>query len=146
MDTGRHLYASGVGVDLVHIPSFVEQLEQEGTVFSRVFTDREWAYCQHRSSDCFAVRWAAKEAMVKAWSTLILGHAPMIDPSDLDWSDIEVAHDQWQRPYLRFHGRVAQELTALERRLGASLRWTVSLSHDGDMAIAYVQVLALTLM
>jgi holo-[acyl-carrier protein] synthase len=43
---------------------------------------------------------------------------------------IEVVSDAWGRPRIRLHGEVADHLA------GHSLE--VSLSHDGDYAIAYV--------
>lgn len=164
------LVGVGVGVDLVHIPSFADQLAQEGTTFTRVFTDREWARAVSReastpglaqplppnspghrlrspgttrSAASLAARWAAKEAAIKAWSSLIFAAAPVIPEEEIDWAEIEVVHDRWDRPALRFHGRVDAELTALAARLDAHLLWSLSLSHDGDNAIAYVQVHAL---
>lgn len=136
----------GVGVDLVHVPSFATQLAQPGSVFSRVFTDREWEYChregqdQERTHASLAARWAAKEAFVKAWSSLLLGVEPPIAPDRLDWAQIEVCHDRWSRPYLRFHGEVAAALSQLEVSLDTQLHWSVSMSHDHDMSIAFVQV------
>lgn len=134
---------AGTGVDLVHVPSFAAQLSQPGTVFARVFTDREWQRCRGRE-ESLAARWAAKESVVKAWSALLFGQAPALSEQELDWADIEVIQDRWDRPNLRFHGRVASDLAALEESLGAKLNWSLSLSHDGEMAIAYVQVLAVS--
>lgn len=157
------LVGIGTGVDLVHIPSFAEQLSMPGSTFMRVFTDREWARSHSsqpetvpnvggpahssplssRVAASLAARWAAKEAAVKAWSCLISGQHPAIDEDVLEWSQIEVVHDRWNRPDLCFHGRVGIELDALARRLGARLSWSVSLSHDGDHAVAMSTVHAL---
>lgn len=143
--------AEAVGVDLVHIPSFAAQLHIPGTRFGQVFADSEWEYCRARgqangsdtpNEDCLAVRWAAKEAFVKAWSGLLFGCPPAMEEEGFPWADIVVAHDEWKRPYLRFYGRIASEITALEQALEVRLAWNLSLSHDGDMAIAYVHVRA----
>lgn len=102
-------------------------------------------------------RWAAKEAFVKAWSAALAGTPPPITPEDLVWSEIEVVQDHWGRPSLVLHGRVAREVA---RTLGegdrgggiprdaargttgpgttTDVRWHVSLSHDGDFAVAAV--------
>lgn len=144
----------GVGVDLVHVPSFAAQLDAPGSVFTEVFTDRERDYCQGlsgasasdgrtRRAASFAARWAAKEAAVKAWSSLIAGEAPAIRESDLVWSDIEAVHDRWSRPLLRFRGEVHSQLDRLASRLGVDLVWSASLSHDGDYALALVTCHAL---
>ena len=58
---------------------------------------------------------------------------------DVDWREIEVIHDEWSRPALALHGRVA---AACEESLGAPFTWRalVSISHDGECAIAQVAI------
>jgi holo-[acyl-carrier protein] synthase len=120
----------GVGVDLVHVPRFAEQLELPGSRFSGMFTPGERADIQDRGGDArhWAVRWAAKEAVVKAWSASIYGNAPVLGDEAL--AQIETVTDAWGRPRIALHGDVAREL--------AEFSLDVSLSHDGDHAIAYV--------
>lgn len=139
-----------VGVDLVHIPSFAAQLTVDGTRFGAVFHDIEWEYCNARGHNdplqrdaSLAARWAAKEACVKAWSGLLLGRPPVLAEEGFPWHQIVVAHDEWRRPYLRFSGEIARALSELERDLNVRLRWNLSMSHDGDSAIAYVHVRAI---
>lgn len=143
-------YLEAVGVDLVHIPSFAAQLFVTGTSFGSVFHDLEWEYCNARGHGdlrqrdaSLAARWAAKEAFVKAWSGLLLGHPPVLPEEGFPWHHIIVAHDEWKRPYLRFCGEIASALSELERDVNARLHWNLSLSHDGDSAIAYVHVRAI---
>jgi holo-[acyl-carrier protein] synthase len=70
-----------------------------------------------------AARWAAKEAVVKA----------LVDSRGLEWHDCEVLNGPLGEPVLAMTGTV---LAASEARgVGA---WLLSLSHDGDMAIAFV--------
>ena len=76
----------------------------------------------------FAARWAAKEALIKAWSASLFGHPPVL-PEGIH-RDIEVVSDAWGRPGIRLHGAVAEPLA------GMSIH--VSLTHDGDMAGAFV--------
>ena len=45
MRAARLILGQGTGVDLTPVPAIAERLEAPGTVFARVFTDREWAYC-----------------------------------------------------------------------------------------------------
>ena len=68
--------------------------------------------------------------MIKAWSASMYGEAPVMgeDVHHL----IEVVADAWGRPRIRLHGEVAKHLA------GHALE--VSLSHDGDYAIAYVML------
>lgn len=120
----------GVGVDLVHIPSFEEQMDQPGTGFDTVFTPGERSDVRSRGSRParhFAVRWAAKEAVIKAWSASIHGEPPVMDEHVHHL--IEVVTDAWGRPRIKLHGEVAKRLPGVEFQL--------SLSHDGDYATAY---------
>ena len=121
----------GVGVDLVHVPSFEDQLRQPGTGFDAVFSPGERSDARNRPSDParhFAARWAAKEAVIKAWSASIFGEPPVM--SEDVHHLIEVVTDAWGRPRVRLHGEVAKRLS--------DVTFDVSLSHDGDYAIAYV--------
>ncbi|UVE97036.1 holo-ACP synthase [Dietzia sp. B32] len=82
-----------------------------------------------------AARWAAKEAVVKAWSAALYGAPPPIPPDLLRWSEIETVCDNWGRPSVRLGGEVARQVAAT---VGEGARWNVSLSHDGGSAIAFV--------
>ena len=124
-----------IGTDVVHVPSFASQLDQEGSTFLRVFTDREWRACAPKvdRAASLAARWAAKEAYIKAWSQKLYGAPPIIDPAELNFAEIEVVQDAFGRPTLELHGDVAA--------LGVPVA-SVSLSHDGDYAMATVLVVA----
>ncbi|WP_136193032.1 MULTISPECIES: holo-ACP synthase [Actinomyces] len=142
----------GVGVDLVHIPGLAEQLDQPGTVFAgRAFTARERRDAARRADagsspqvEHLAGRWAAKEAFVKAWSAAantVAGRSvpPQLSPEAVDWREIELVGDRWGRPSLRLTGTVAAAVGAsLGEDAAAPERWPVSLSHDGDWAVAIV--------
>ncbi|WP_026306729.1 holo-ACP synthase [Smaragdicoccus niigatensis] len=118
----------GIGMDIVSVPEFSEQLTRPGSVFAaRVFTPAESAYCGSDSSR-FAARWAAKEAVLKAWSSSRFGQAPEA-PEQL-YQEIEVVKDAWGRPAVELHGRVAECLEGV--------RVHVTLTHDGPMAGAMV--------
>ena len=144
-----------VGTDLVHIPGFSAQLEQPGSVFAqRAFTARERREARNRSEERgtnpaqhLAARWAAKESFIKAWSQAHARYAnsrgnsaaPVILSEDVDWREVELVTDRWGRPSLRLSGAIAR---AVEHSLGQEVStpgcWPVSLSHDGDYAIAIV--------
>ncbi len=119
----------GVGIDLVSIPEFAEQVDQPGTVFAETFTPGERRDAADKSSVAarhLAARWAAKEAVIKAWSGSRFALRPVL-PEDIH-RDIEVITDMWGRPKVRLTGAVAEHL--------AGLVIHVSLTHDGDTAAA----------
>lgn len=121
----------GLGVDLVHVPSFADQLATPGSRFEGVFTPGERADARDRPDGParhLAARWAAKEAVIKAWSASLFGEPPVT--GEHVHHLIELVADAWDRPRIRLHGEVAKHLE--DHTLH------VSLSHDGDYAIAYV--------
>lgn len=123
----------GVGVDLVHVPGLRAQLADPASRFAAgTFTVGERTDAAERASGDparhLAARFAAKEAFIKAWSGGFFGAPPQL--AGLDLRQIEVITDAWGRPALRLASPLAE-------RVG-SLRAHVSLSHDGDYAMAQV--------
>jgi holo-[acyl-carrier protein] synthase len=113
----------GIGVDLVRIDRIAEHLEDE-RFLNRLFTPGELKDAGNgpQRAARLAVRWAAKEALAKA---LGCGFGDA-----LTWNDVEVVRGENGAPSLRLSER-------------AGLRYGnpntfVSLSHDGEYAIAMV--------
>ena len=147
----------GLGVDLVSLPEFAAQVREPGSAFlAGVLTPREARRVRARAAATSGTQpgsvrydeavarhagglWAAKEAFIKAWSCALFGRPPRIGADDVDWREIEVIHDEWNRPALALHGDVA---AACEESLGAPSTWRarVSISHDGECAIAPVAI------
>lgn len=112
------------GVDLIEISRIAEAMERHGERFlARVFTELEQRECNGRIPS-LAVRFAAKEAVAKALGSGI---------GDVGWLDIEVRSDEKKAPFLVLYG----EGERLAKQLGLTT-WSVSLSHTGSMAIAFV--------
>lgn len=129
---------AGVGLDMVDVAAFNRQLEDTASVFgAATFTRREFDDASSRPSGVparhLAARFAAKEALLKAWSQAS-GAAPP-DLVAVDLREIEVVTDAAGRPHLRLHGRVAEALAGL----GLS-RLHLSLTHDGGYAMAMVVI------
>ena len=157
MDSGAARGAIlGTGIDLVHVPLFAADLARPGSTFaSSVFTVGERAAANRRglTGDALARhlagRWAVKEAVIKAWSQALYGAPPPIPRDELQWRDIEVVADAWGRVAVALHGRVcdavATSLGAGDADEGTGFptpasppqeRFHISISHDGDNAIA----------
>ena len=119
----------GVGIDVVSIPGFAEQVDQPGTVFAETFTPGERRDAADKSSVAarhLAARWAAKEAVIKAWSSSRFAQRPVLP--EAIYRDIEVITDMWGRPKVRLTGAIAEHLEDVTVH--------VSLTHDGDTAAA----------
>ena len=127
----------GVGIDLVSIPDFAEQVDQPGTVFAETFTPGERRDAADKSSSAarhLAARWAAKEAVIKAWSGSRFSKRPML-PEGIH-RDIEVVTDMWGRPKVRLTGAIAEHLKDVTIHL--------SLTHEADTAAAVAILEALS--
>ena len=118
----------GTGIDIVDISRFERFVaENNSLLFKRLFTVAEIEYCsaRKRSAQHFALRFAAKEAFLKALGTGLR--------EGLSWQDIEVVNDHYGKPDLQLSG--GAELLFMSKGL---TRCFLSLSHDGNCAVASV--------
>lgn len=112
------------GVDLVAVGAIERLLGSEGETFiASVWTPGEQRYCASRP-ERMATRFAAKEATLKALG-LGVGSIPL--------TDIEVANDDTGVPRLQLH----DEAAAASDDAGLT-EWSVSLSHEAGIAVAFV--------
>jgi holo-[acyl-carrier protein] synthase len=124
-----------IGIDLVGVDSFAEQLGSIGSAFAeRTFTVGELRAAGGPSGAAqhLAGRYAAKEAFVKAFSGARPGRAPAIP--DMDWRQVEVVPDMWGRPTLVLHGDLAAAVRATLGEVVVHL----SITHEPTMAAAVV--------
>jgi holo-[acyl-carrier protein] synthase len=118
----------GIGVDIVETSRIDHSLERFGERFlHRVFTAGEIAYCQSMKFPArhFAARFAAKEAVSKAFGTGI-GKA-------MGWKDIDVHRKESGEPFVQLNGGAKQ--LAEERDVTAV---SISLSHTDHHAVAMI--------
>ena len=116
----------GTGVDIVETERIGAAIARHGERFlARVFLDDERQYCAKMagSERFYAARFAAKEAVSKAFGTGI--------GADVGWLDIEVRRKPSGEPFIVLHGHGAE--TA--RRLGIA-EIHISLSHSDHYAVA----------
>ena len=109
-----------IGNDLIHLPTFIKSCT--AAFIKRVFTPAELAYCT-KFSDPFlryASTWAAKEAVYKAVKQTD-------DSIKLWWKDIEISR-----------AKSAGKPTVQIKKLNPDLKFTLSISHDGDYVWAVV--------
>ena len=121
----------GIGVDVVEVARIAASLANHGSAFlAKVFTTAECRYCEARtvSAPHFAARFAAKEAVAKAFGTGIGAHA--------GWREIEVVNSPAGAPEIRLHGAAA----AFAEAAGIT-SVLVTLSHSQTYAVASVVAL-----
>lgn len=109
-----------IGVDIEDIKRFEGKSQK---FLDRIYTKSEQEYCLSKklSAKHFAVRFCAKEALIKAMNAMGKKHP--------DLNKIEIFHDEKGCPKIR-----------LLKKLDENLTFEVSLSHDKTKAIAFVLV------
>ena len=98
----------GTGVDIVETSRIAGSIERHGERFlARVFLDGERLYCGKMAAPerCYAARFAAKEAVSKAFGTGI--------GVSLGWLDIEVRRKASGEPFVILHGEGAKTAVRL---------------------------------
>ena len=122
----------GIGIDVVEVERIASSMAEFGERFAvRIFTAAERAYCegQKRPEIHYAARFAAKEAVAKAFGTGI--------GKDLGWLDMEIARRDSGEPVLLLSG--AGKAFAEARGI-AEVK--ISLSHARHYAAANAVALA----
>ncbi|WP_116949776.1 holo-ACP synthase [Jiangella endophytica] len=120
-----------VGVDIVDVARLERLLDDNPSAAGELFTAAEWAYCggKRRRGEHLAARFAAKEAVLKAFGTGLSGR--------MRWTDVEIVNTPLGRPVVRLDGAVA----ARARDRGVR-DVDVSLTHTAGMALAHAVVVS----
>lgn len=116
-----------IGTDIIETLRIAHMIEHHGELFlTRVYTPYEIDYCQQRkaSTQHYAGRWAAKEAVLKVLGT---GWS-----RGIHWRDIEVRNDLSGKPRIELDGVAAE----IAQRLGIETI-LISISHCRTHATAY---------
>lgn len=116
----------GIGIDIVRIERMKQVVEKWGQRFlKRVFTTEELSYCLQKSNPylSLAVRFAAKEAMIKAIGSVI----------PVAFIDIEVMRINTGKPVFNISGNLE---TFFQKNHIKSAH--LSLSHEHDYGVACV--------
>ena len=114
---------TGIGVDLVDIARFEQQLGKTPGLTERLFSPAELSGDSALKPATLAGKFAAKEAFIKA-----IGSG-----AGMNWQDVRVIKDASGKPHFELSGETANIVSAA----GVS-RLHLSIAHDGGMAIAYV--------
>ena len=116
----------GTGIDIIEVTRIAASFEKFGDRFvNRILLPEEIAYClsHRRPAPFLAARFAAKEAISKAFGTGIGAH--------LGWQDMEIRRKESGEPFVILHGKGK---ILYEARAAKQLH--VSLSHTENYAAA----------
>lgn len=123
---GLPLQVIGIGVDITEVKRIEAAITRFGDRFlSRIYLPQEMQYCQSYKNPMphLAARFAAKEAISKAFGTGIGKH--------LSWLDLEVGRKNSGEPFVILHRQAASLLEA-----AGAARVLISLSHTRQHAVA----------
>jgi holo-[acyl-carrier protein] synthase len=114
-----------VGVDVVGVDRVTRLVTENEGIERTLFSERELEDCvgRRRCYEHMAVRFAAKEAVLKAFGTGLARR--------MRWTDVEIVRPGGGRPEVQLHGEVAD----WAERNGLS-DVDVSLSHGAGIAVA----------
>jgi holo-[acyl-carrier protein] synthase len=114
----------GIGVDLVDVDRVKVILGRRRTFAERVFTPQEIAYCERQASpaECYAARWAAREACRKALGGI----------RGMRWHEVRVERAPSGAPSIVLEGTSRDRA----RALGVN-QVLLALTHERRMAAAF---------
>jgi len=110
-----------IGVDIEDISRFENRNQK---FLDRIYTEKEQEYCLSKAIPAchFAVRFCAKEAVIKGLNAMGINHPQL--------NQIEIYHDENKCPKIKLP----------EMKDYSNLTIEVSLSHDRTKAIAFVVI------
>ena len=117
----------GIGTDLFEVERMKKAISKQANFVDGIFTPKEIKYCNQfkNSSERFAARYAAKEALLKALGT---GWR-----DGIKFIDIEITNDHLGKPQLMLSGKAKE----IADRLSVN-NIQVSMSHTNKLANAFV--------
>lgn len=121
----------GVGIDTIEVSRIRDSIENHsGHFLNKIFTPGEQEYCQDKSDPApfYAVRFASKEAIAKAFRTGM--------GKEFGWLDSEIIHGAKGEPFVQLSDAAKNIL----ENLGGT-RILVSLTHLSTTASAVVIII-----
>ena len=121
----------GIGTDIVSIVRIKKSIKNKKFV-SRVYNEKEIFKCKKliKSENCFAKRFAAKEAFSKALGTGI--------SNSINLNEIIVKNNTSGKPYLNFEGNTKKFLK--KKFKNKKFKTSLSLSDEKKYAVAFVTI------
>ncbi len=121
----------GIGTDIVNIDRIKNSLKNKNFI-NRIFNKKEIQKCKkiNNKNNCYAKRFAAKEAFSKAIGTGI--------SKGINFNEIVILNKKTGRPYISIIGQTKQTLNKKFKR--KKLKISLSLSDEKKYAVAFVTI------
>ena len=121
----------GVGTDIIRVNRLKKSLKKK-PFLSRIFNNEEIIKCKRtkKNSNCFAKRFAAKEAFSKALGTGI--------SKGINFNEIVVLNEKSGKPYIKLINKTKK---IVERKLKKKIyKISLSIADEKDYAVAFVTI------
>lgn len=115
------------GTDIIEIYRIKESIENLGENFkNKIYTQKEIEYCESKKNmkyQHYAARFAAKEAIFKAISTLL------DNKYNISWKNAEILNNEYGKPIINFiDTNIVEKIESID----------ISISHCKEYAISNV--------
>ena len=121
----------GVGTDIIQVNRLKKSLNKK-PFLSRIYSKEEILKCKRSkvNSNCFAKRFAAKEAFSKALGTGI--------SKGINFNEIVVLNEKSGKPYIKLINKTKK---IVERKLRKKIyKISLSIADEKDYAVAFVTI------
>ena len=121
----------GIGTDIIQVDRIKKNLKKKG-FFNRIFSKKEIAKCKKisNSSNCFAKRFAAKEAFSKALGTGI--------SRGINFNEILILNKKSGKPYISLIGQTKKIFSSKVKNKKTKI--ALSVSDEKKYAVAFVTI------
>ena len=121
----------GVGTDIIQVNRLKKSLNKK-PFLSRIYSKEEIIKCKRtkKNSNCYAKRFAAKEAFSKALGTGI--------SKGINFNEIVVLNEKSGKPYIKLINKTKK---IVERKLKKKIyKISLSIADEKDYAVAFVTI------
>ena len=121
----------GIGTDIIQVDRIKKHLKKKGFI-NRIFSKKEIAKCKKisNSSNCFAKRFAAKEAFSKALGTGI--------SRGINFNEILILNKKSGKPYISLIGQTKKIFSSKVKNKKTKI--ALSVSDEKKYAVAFVTI------
>ena len=121
----------GIGTDIVSVDRIKNSLKNK-TFINRIFNEKEILKCKNtnNSANCYAKRFAAKEAFSKALGTGI--------SNGINFNEIIILNKKSGKPYISIIGQTKKILN--KKFKNSKSKISLSLSDEKKYAVAFVTI------
>ena len=120
----------GIGTDIVSVDRIKKSLKNKNFV-NRLFDKNEIKKCNNQvnKANCYAKRFAAKEAFSKAIGTGI--------SKGINFNEIIVMNERNGKPFIKLKG---ETMRSIKKKFKKKLKISLSLSDEKKYAVAFVTI------